>query len=123
MKVERSTRRAFLMLSIMVLWSVLPVSACLRATQPMGQHACCHGMAQACDSSAMNASGSCCLVHRQSAAVATVFPDAADHLQTLAVLSHPASLPVPHATSARCEHAFAPPLSILSSAGASILRV
>jgi len=123
MQVERSRRRAFLMLAMMALWAMLPVSACLQATLPMGQHACCHGMAHACDSSAMNASGSCCLVHRQSAAVAPVFPDAADHLQTLAVVSHPASLPVPDVTSAEDGNALAPPPSILSSAGNSILRI
>lgn len=123
MDVEKSRRRAFLMLAIMALWAVLPVSACLQARQPMGRRACCHGMAQVCDSSAMNASGACCLVHRQSAAVAPVFPDAADHLQTLAVVSHPASLAVPAMTSVEHGNALAPPPSIDSSAGSSILRI
>jgi len=123
MQVERSRPRAFLMLAIMTLWAMLPVSACLRASQPMGQRACCHGMAQTCDSSAMNASGSCCLVHRQSAIVAPVFPDAADHLQTLAVVSHPASLAVPAITGVEHGNALAPPPSILSSAGNSVLRI
>ena len=123
MQVERSRRRVFLMLAIMALWAMLPVSACLRATQPMGQRACCHGMAQACDSTAMNASGSCCLVHRQSAAVAPVFNDAADHLQPLAVVSHPASLAVPAITDVEEGNALVPPPSIYSSAGNSILRI
>ncbi|MGB8477814.1 MAG: hypothetical protein WCE63_03100 [Acidobacteriaceae bacterium] len=123
MQVERSRRRAFLMLAMTVLWAVLPVSACLQASQPMGQRACCHGMAQTCDSSAMDASGSCCLVHRQSAAVTPVFPDVADHLQPLAVVSHPARLAVPAITSMENGNALAPPRSILSSAGNSILRI
>lgn len=123
MQVERSRRRAFLMLAIVALWAMLPVSACLRVTQSMGQHACCHGMAQACDSSSMNASSSCCLVHRQSAAVAPVIPDGADHLQTLAVISHPASLDVPAITGVEDGSALAPPPSILSSAGNSIRRI
>jgi hypothetical protein len=122
MDVERSRRRAFLMLAIMALWAVLPVSACLQASQPMGRRACCHGMAQACDSSAMNASGSCCLVHRQSAAVAPVSPEAVDHFQTLAAVSHPA-IAVPAMTSVEHGNALAPPPSIYSSAGNSILRI
>ena len=123
MQVERSRRRAFLMLAMMALWVLLPVSACLRVTQPTGQRACCHGMAQTCDSSPMNASGSCCLVHRQSAAVTPVFADAADHLQTLAVVPHPASLAVPAITGVEHGNALAPPPSILSSAGNSVLRI
>jgi hypothetical protein len=123
MQVHTSRRRGFLMLAMMALWTMLPVSACLQASHPMGQHACCHGMTQACDSSAMDASGSCCLVHRQSAAIAPTFADAVDHLQALAVASHPAILPVPHAKSARREHSLALPPSILSSAGSSILRI
>jgi hypothetical protein len=123
MQVDRSRRRALLMLAIVVLWTVLPVSACLRAMQTTGQHACCHGMAQACDSSAMDASGSCCLVHRQSAAVAPVSPEAADHLQTLAMVPHPASLPVSAITSAERRNALAPPPPIFWSGGVSILRI
>ena len=111
------------MLAMTVLWIAMPVSACLRAMQPMGQHACCLNMAQACDSTSMNASSSCCLVHRQSAVLALVYPDAVDHSQSLAVVSHPASLPISRATSAGFEHSFALPSSIHSSAGASILRI
>jgi hypothetical protein len=123
MQVGRSRRRAWLMLAMTVLWIAMPVSACLRAMQPMGQHACCHGMAQACESPEMNASGSCCLVHRQNVALAPVYPDAVDHSQTLAVVSHPAGLPVPHTVSARSELFLTPPPSLLSSPGASILRI
>jgi hypothetical protein len=111
------------MLAMTVLWIAMPVSACLRAMQPMGQHACCHVMEQACDSTAMNASGSCCLVHRQNVSLAPVPPDAVDHSQPLAVVSHSASLPVPHTAGACCANTFALPPSIHSSAGASILRI
>lgn len=123
MHVDRRRRRGFLMLAMMVLWTMLPVSACLGSTHLMGQHACCHGMAQACDSSAMDASSSCCMVHQQSAVVAPIYPDAVDHSPSLAAVSPGVSLSTPYATSARCGRAFAPPPSIHSSAGASILRI
>jgi len=123
MQVERSSRRAFLMLAIIALWAMIPVSACLRAGPAMGQHACCHGMALACDSSAMNANNSCCRVHPQSTVVALVFPDATDHLQPMAVVSHPASSAVPAITRVEGGSALAPPPSIISSAGNSILRI
>ncbi len=111
------------MLAMTVLWIAMPVSTCLRAMQPMGQHACCHSMAQACNPSAMNPNSSCCQVHPQNPATTPVFSYFSEHAQQLAFVSHPARLPVPARTSALHENAFAPPPSILSSAGASILRI
>lgn len=122
MQVEKSRRRAFLMLAILALWAMVPVSACLGSSHPTGKHSCCYGVAQVCDSTPINASGSCCHVHRQEAAVVLIFPDAVVPLQTVAVLSHPCGLPAPSFTSIENQTALAPP-SILSSVGNSILRI
>ncbi len=111
------------MLAMTVLWIAMPVSACLRAMQPMGQHACCHSMAQACNPSAMNPNSSCCQAHPQNPATTAVLSYFSEHAQQLAFVSYPARLPLPAARSARCEHAFAPPPWILTSTGASILRI
>jgi hypothetical protein len=123
MQVERSRRRVFTMLAIMAFWAMLPVSACLRLTGSMAQDACCQKMVQACESPAMNASSSCCLVHPQRAAVAPVFADAADHLQTVSVVSHPAGASVTPGTDVEQETFLTPAPSISSSAGNSILRI
>jgi hypothetical protein len=123
MHVDKNRRRGLLMLAMMALWTMLPVSACLRASQSMGQHACCHGVAQVCDSSAINASGSCCLVHWQGVAVVPVLPDTVDPLQALAVMWHPANLSAPAITALEGGSSLVPPPAILSSAGNSILRI
>jgi hypothetical protein len=112
-----------MMLATMALWAMLPVSACLRLIQPAGQHACCQEMVQSCESPAMNASSSCCLVHPQRAAVASVTADAADHLQILPEVSHPAAVSVTSGTDVEQETSLTQGPTIFSSAGNSILRI
>lgn len=123
MQVGRDRKSAFLMLAMMVLWIAMPASACLRATQPTGQHACCHGMMTACGSTAMNANGSCCLVHPQNIAVTLVLPYSSEHSRKLAPVSHLAGLPVLATTNIRHENASQAPPPRLTSVGNSTLRI
>ena len=123
MQVGRGRKSAFLMLAMMVLWIAMPASACLRATQPTWQHACCHGMMTACGSSAINANGSCCLVYPRNIAVTLVLPYSSDHSRKLPQVSHPASLHVPATTNVRHENASTSPPPLFSSVGNSTLRI
>jgi hypothetical protein len=121
--VDSSRQRAWLMLAMMVLWIAMPVSVCVRAMQPTGQHMCCHDMTQTCNSSGMSANGSCCRVQPQNPAITAVFSYFSDHSQQFVFLSHPARLPAVALSSARFQRLFGLPPSILSSANASILRI
>jgi hypothetical protein len=114
---------ALSMLVVAVLWTAMPVSACLLTMQPAGRPACCHGMAQDCDSSAMCASGSCCQAERQNAAVAPVLPYSLEHLQKLALVALPAVLQPPATPAASHPIAFEAPPPKFPPGGAFALRI
>jgi hypothetical protein len=59
----RVTRiRAFVLLTIALLWAITPAMACVLpgATMTPAERECCHHMAEQCGSSMMPASHSCC---------------------------------------------------------------
>src|SRR5262245_44630595 len=105
--------RAFVLLTIAVLWAITPAVACVfpGATMTAAERECCHHMAEQCGSSVMPASHSCCkaqgptnavLPQAQAAgpvrplSVAVVPPAAAlGALRTLTVGSHLSFLHAP----------------------------
>jgi hypothetical protein len=123
MRLGKDKQHAFLMLAMMVLWIVLPVSACSRAVQQMSQHACCRAMGQACDSSAMSSNSSCCVVDRQNTGVAALAPESLEQSQNLTMMSPPIDFAILAASNLRHEMTSAPNPSVFCWSRNSILRI
>jgi hypothetical protein len=114
---------ALLMLAVVVLWTAMPVSACLPAAHSTGQPDCCRGMEPGCDAPTMPASTSCCQTHQQSVAVATVPLYSPQHSQKLAFAPIYAGLQLPIFSGVAHRNAFETPPSKSPPGGAFALRI
>ncbi len=76
---------ALLLLAVVVLWSALPVSACLLARQLRTQKDCCRAMARDCDAPGSASNTSCCKITRQDDAVTPVPLYSPKHAQKLSL--------------------------------------
>jgi hypothetical protein len=64
---------ALLLLTVVVFWAAMPMSACLLGPRQANLPDCCGAMA-GCDSPGMGADGSCCEIQGNSPAIPTVPP-------------------------------------------------
>jgi hypothetical protein len=108
------------MLTMVVLWAVVPALACLT---PPPSHACCRHMMQDCDSSMMVANLACCDAHSSD----TGIPAApATHANGIDLLAHVCAAARVSATELDgftiSRIAETPPATPLSS-GISVLRI
>ncbi len=114
---------AFLLLTVMVLWTVTPVCACLLAPQPMGQHACCRAMAHECGTPSAALSGSCCRIHPEQTASASGSTPVHQRPQRLAFVAQHFTLPAAATPNPVQATAFEAPPPKFSSSGSFSLRI
>jgi hypothetical protein len=116
---------ALLMLAVVVLWTAMPVSACLLAMRTTGQHSCCSAMNMTvpCAPAGTTANRSCCQAGRQNPAVTPVAQSSSEHSQRLALMPAGANLQAPTSQSAACRNALEAPPPKFSPGGISILRI
>ncbi len=112
-----------LMLIAAVLWTALPVSACLLTARSMGMSACCRGMAQDCPMRGTDMSSSCCQMHGENVATVPDLLASPEHGQNPALTPYQDSVESPvilHPASRFYQEA--PPADI-SPGRSSILRI
>jgi hypothetical protein len=113
----------FVLLAIMVLWTVLPASACILAHHAMARPACCRAMKD-CDSPAMGADSSCCQIRGNGVAVASVLPYSNDdHGQQLAAATYLVGMQLPVAEIDGSSSTFNTPPPKFPPGGAFALRI
>jgi hypothetical protein len=88
-------KAGLLMLIAAVLWTALPVSACLLTARSMGMSACCRGMAQDCPMRGMDVSSSCCQMHGENVAAVPEILFSPEHRQNPALAPNPANVESP----------------------------
>jgi hypothetical protein len=106
----------------MVVWTVMPASACLLAVPATGQKACCRTMAQDCPPAGTTANGSCCQVGRKTPAVTLAPVSSFERSQRLAFVPTQSNLPVSAAQGVAWHKALESPPNF-SPVGVSILRI
>ncbi len=77
-----------LMLVVALLFSALPMSACLLGGSGAGHPVCCQEMAHHCMTHGMAMNGPCCQVHRQHTLVIPKASFSPKHPQTIVLLPH-----------------------------------
>ena len=114
---------ALLMLAVVVLWTAMPVSACLLGIRQASQPDCCRIMAQDCDSPSMGASNSCCQIQGKNTAVIPVSPYSPKHAQKLAMVQQQAVMELPAAPGAGYTNALETPPPKFPPGGVFALRI
>jgi len=114
---------ALLLLTVVVLWTAMPASACLLAVNATGQPDCCRGMKPGCDEPSMPAKVSCCQTYQQNAAVATAPLYSLQHSQKMALGSLQDGLQLPAFSGTTPGDAFDTPPLKFPPGGAFALRI
>jgi hypothetical protein len=113
---------ALLVLAAVVLWTAMPVSACVLTMQPSARPACCDGMAQGA-MPGMKMLPACCRVHGTEPALTPVPPFSPEPLLRPLLVAYPTSLERSVATNAGWRNAFETPPPRTSAGQISILRI
>jgi hypothetical protein len=111
------------MLAVVVFWTALPASACLLASHPTGQPACCRAMAKDCDSPVMGADNACCKVHGSNPAQVSVQPYSSVPSHRIADLPYQVGIESPSASGSGYSNTLETPPPKFPPGGAFALRI
>ncbi|MGB6723645.1 MAG: hypothetical protein WBE72_22795 [Terracidiphilus sp.] len=112
-----------LMLIAAVLWTALPVSACLLTARSMGMSTCCRGMAQDCPMRGMDMNSSCCQMHGESFAAVPDILLSPEHGHNPALAPYRASVESAVILNSASRSYLEPPPADISPGRSSILRI